>query len=230
MGRCKCTYPYCSSRTLHSLDTSLLTVPRFFLETFWKRSFSVFGHTVWNSLPLSLRKMQCFTTFKTKLKIHLFHIRLCWSASVSFCRYHTGGICVCVCVCVCVRVCVCVCVWMCVWERERDSEWVSDWVCMCLSVSLSLCLSSLVCMVGVIFVCIDTVYGLYGHSFFMLSWMFQHVYLDTCCFECLLYMFCIYAFSVQLSMFHMERHSRNAHIIIIIIIIITYKASKVVFL
>ena len=35
-------HPYCPSRTLHSLDTSLLTVPRFSPETFGKRSFSVF--------------------------------------------------------------------------------------------------------------------------------------------------------------------------------------------
>ena len=49
-------HPYCPSRTLRSLDTSLLTVPRFSLETFGKQSFSVFGPTVWNSLPLSLRK------------------------------------------------------------------------------------------------------------------------------------------------------------------------------
>ena len=68
---------YCPSRTLCSLDTSLLAVPRFSLETFGKRSFSVFGPTVWNSLPLSLRKTQRFTTFKTKLKTHLFHIHLC---------------------------------------------------------------------------------------------------------------------------------------------------------
>ena len=70
-------HPYCPSRTLCSLDTSLLTVPRFSLETFGKRSFSVFGPTVWNSLPLSLRKTQCFTTFKTKLKTHLFRTHLC---------------------------------------------------------------------------------------------------------------------------------------------------------
>ena len=69
-------HPYCPSRTLRSLGTSLLTVPRFSLETFGKRSFSVFGPTVWNSLPLSLRKTQCFTTFQTKLKTHLFHIHL----------------------------------------------------------------------------------------------------------------------------------------------------------
>ena len=69
-------HPYCPSRMLRSLDTSSLTV-RFSLETFGKRSFSVFGPTVWNSLPLSLRKTQCFTTFKTKLKNHLFRTHLC---------------------------------------------------------------------------------------------------------------------------------------------------------
>ena len=69
--------PYCPSRTLRFLDASLLTVPRFSLETFGKKSFSVFGPTVWNSLPLSLRKSQCFTTFKAKLKTHLFRTHLC---------------------------------------------------------------------------------------------------------------------------------------------------------
>ena len=49
-------HPYCPSRTLRSHDTSLLTVPRFSLETFGERSFSDFGPTVRNSLTLSLRK------------------------------------------------------------------------------------------------------------------------------------------------------------------------------
>ena len=53
-------HPYCPSRALRSLDTSLLTVPRFSLETFGKKSFSVFGPTVWNLLPLSLRKTQFY--------------------------------------------------------------------------------------------------------------------------------------------------------------------------
>ena len=56
-------HPYCPSWTLHSLDTSLLTVPCFSLKTFGKRSFSVFGPTVWNSLPLSLRKNTVFYNF-----------------------------------------------------------------------------------------------------------------------------------------------------------------------
>ena len=49
-------HTYYPSMKLRSIDTSLLTVPRFSIETFGKRSFSVFGPTVWNSLPLSLRK------------------------------------------------------------------------------------------------------------------------------------------------------------------------------
>ena len=68
--------------------------------------------------------------------------------------------------------------------------------CVCLSVCLFVCLfvclpvylSSLVCMVGVIFVFVDTVLGFYGCSFFMLSLMFQHDYLAICCFECLICM------------------------------------------
>ena len=47
-------------------------------------------------------------------------------------------------------------------------------------------------MVGVIFVYVDTVYGFYGYCVFMLSWMFEHDYLDTCCFECLICMCFVY--------------------------------------
>ena len=51
--------------------------------------------------------------------------------------------------------------------------------------------------------------------------MFQHACLDTCCFECLIiklyacvWYFCICPCSAQMSMFHMERRSRNTLIII----------------
>ena len=54
-------------------------------------------------------------------------------------------------------------------------------------------------MVGVVFVYIDTVYGFLWVFFFMLSWMFQHDYLDTYCLECLIYMcfvfLCLHLFS-----------------------------------
>ena len=59
-------HPYCPSRTLHSLDTSLLTVPRFSHETVGKRSFSVFGPTVLNYLPLSLRNTHSVSQLKNK--------------------------------------------------------------------------------------------------------------------------------------------------------------------
>ena len=50
-------------------------------------------------------------------------------------------------------------------------------------------------MVGVIFVYIDTVFGFYwGGGVPLFCWMFQHDYLDTCCFECLICMgfVCLY--------------------------------------
>ena len=103
-------HPYQPPRTLRSLDTSLLSVPRFCLETFGRRSFSVFGPTVWNSLPLSLRKTQCFSTFKKKLKTHLFEKHLSWYLQVCS---SVIVLCVCVCVCVCVRECVRACVRAC---------------------------------------------------------------------------------------------------------------------
>ena len=125
-------HPYFPSRMLlHSLDTSLLTVPHFSLETFAKRSFSGFGPTVWNSLSLSFRKTQCFTAFKKNLKTHLF-----LNSSVLNCKSVccTGGVCfvqeigVCVCVCVCVCMCVCVCVCVCV------CACVCAYVCVCVCV------------------------------------------------------------------------------------------------
>ena len=54
-------HTYQPSRMLCCLDTSLLSVAHFCLETFGRRSLSVFGPTVWNSLPLFLRKTQCFS-------------------------------------------------------------------------------------------------------------------------------------------------------------------------
>ena len=49
-------------------------------------------------------------------------------------------------------------------------------------------------MVGVVFVYVDTVYGFLWVFFFMLSWMFQHDYLDTCCCECLIYMHFVFLY------------------------------------
>ena len=73
-------------------------------------------------------------------------------------------------------------------------------------------------MVGVIFVYVDTVYWFYEY-FFMLNWMFQHDYLDTYCFECLICMRFVFLYLHLFSsvdIFHMQRCSRHTLIIIII--------------
>ena len=89
---------------------------------------------------------------------------------------------------------------------------------MCVSVCVSVHLSSLVCMVGVIFVYIDTVYWFYGFFFFfcligcftMIIWTPPVL---SVLYASVLY-FCICTCSAQMSMFHMERRSRNMLIII----------------
>ena len=57
-------HPYQPSRTLRSLDISLLSVPRFCLETFGRRSFSVFGPTAWNSYLYLSEKLSVFQLSK----------------------------------------------------------------------------------------------------------------------------------------------------------------------
>ena len=93
---------------------------------------------------------------------------------------------------------------------------VCAFVCVC--VCLSVCLSSLVLMVGVIFVYVDSVFGFYGYSFLCLVGCFSMIIWTpvlSVLYACVLY-FCICTCSAQLSMFHMERRSRNTLIIIII--------------
>ena len=88
----------------------------------------------------------------------------------------------------------------------------------CMCVCLSVCHHQFVWL-G-LFLCTLIRYIGFMGILFMLSWMFQHDYLDTYCFECLICICCIWTCSAQLSMFHMERRSRNTLIIIIVIIII----------
>ena len=69
---------------------------------------------------------------------------------------------------------------------------------------------------------VDTVYGFYGYSFLCLVGCFSMITWTptvlSVLYACVSY-FCICTCSAQLSMFHMERRSRNTVIIIIIIII-----------
>ena len=80
-------------------------------------------------------------------------------------------------------------------------------------------------MVGAIYVYVDTVFGFYVCLFFLnclagcLSMIIWTPVVLSVLYACVLY-FCICTCSAQLSMFHMERLSRNTLIIIIIIIIV----------
>ena len=79
-------------------------------------------------------------------------------------------------------------------------------------------------MIGINTVYIDAIFAFYGYADFfknpslLLSWMFEHGCLDTLCLGCLICMrflfFVICTCSAQLSMFHLERRSRNTIIII----------------
>ena len=77
---------------------------------------------------------------------------------------------------------------------------------------------SLVCVVGLILCALMRYIGFMGVLFFMPNWMFEHDWTPTVlgCLICMHFLFCICTCSVQLSMFHMERHSKNTLIIIII--------------
>ena len=91
-------HQYYLSRMLRSLDTSLLTVPRFCLETFGKRSFSVFGHCLELPTFISQENSVIFNFQKEAKNSSVRQASLLMFASVCF-------------VYVIQMVCVCVCVW-----------------------------------------------------------------------------------------------------------------------
>ena len=84
------------------------------------------------------------------------------------------------CVCVCVRACACARVRACV------HACVHVFVCVSVCHHLFVWLGSFLCT-------LIRYLGFMGILFFMLSWMFQHDYLDTCCFECLIFMYFVFA-------------------------------------
>ena len=65
--------PYVPQRDLRSVDSSLLAVPRFSLQTCGMKASSSFGPKEWNLLPLKLRQTACYDTFKKNLKTHYFN-------------------------------------------------------------------------------------------------------------------------------------------------------------
>ena len=64
--------PQTSARTTRSSHSDRLAVPLTSLRTFGDRAFSVYAPRAWNSLPTDIRTSPDLTTFKKKLKTHLF--------------------------------------------------------------------------------------------------------------------------------------------------------------
>jgi len=67
--------PYTAARTLRSSNQALLSVPRCRLN-YGERAFSVAAPKLWNDLPVSIRELKHYDTFKAKLKTYLFNIHL----------------------------------------------------------------------------------------------------------------------------------------------------------
>ena len=64
--------PYVPARSLRSADQNLLTVKRYNLERYGRRSFSVAGPSLWNALPSAIRNSVSLPAFRSSLKTHLF--------------------------------------------------------------------------------------------------------------------------------------------------------------
>ena len=64
---------YTPSRNLRSsADGRLLVLPRYRNVSLGGRSFAYQASTTWNGLPLDLRHLESLSSFKSKLKTHLF--------------------------------------------------------------------------------------------------------------------------------------------------------------
>ena len=64
--------PYVPTRSLRSADQNLLTVKRYNLERYGRRSFSVAGPSSWNALQSDIRNYVSLPAFRSSLKSHLF--------------------------------------------------------------------------------------------------------------------------------------------------------------
>ena len=71
---CNLISKYKPVRCLRSADKMLLTSPSYNLKSYGYRSFQVSAPVLWNSLPTSLRNIDCLTSFKRELKTYLFKL------------------------------------------------------------------------------------------------------------------------------------------------------------
>ena len=71
---CNLISKYKPVRCLRSADKMLLTSSSYNLKSYGYRSFQVSAPVLWNSLPTSIRNIDCLTSFKRELKTYLFKL------------------------------------------------------------------------------------------------------------------------------------------------------------
>ena len=64
--------PYSPSRQLRSSSENLLKIPNVNCKSFGERSFNYQAPVEWNALPSEIRKVDCYESFKRKVKTYLF--------------------------------------------------------------------------------------------------------------------------------------------------------------
>ena len=64
--------PHSSQRSLRSNRQRLLKPPKTKLKTYGDRAFASSAPSLWNNLPLNIREIENFETFKTNIKTYLF--------------------------------------------------------------------------------------------------------------------------------------------------------------
>ena len=72
--------PYVPAISLRSADQNLLTVKRYNIERYGRRSFSVAGPSLWNALPSAIRNGIYLPAFRSSFKTHLFSRGVCHTA------------------------------------------------------------------------------------------------------------------------------------------------------
>ena len=69
---------YVPTRTLRSLDSQTLVVPKFNSKMYGERAFAFAGPPQWNSLPSDIKATPSYGYFKTHLKTYLFRQKFQW--------------------------------------------------------------------------------------------------------------------------------------------------------
>ena len=65
---------YKQTRSLRSVNTNRLQVPKVKTKSYGHRRFDMASAVLWNNLPSDIRMLETIDTFKSRLKTHLFKL------------------------------------------------------------------------------------------------------------------------------------------------------------